>query len=61
MTTDRANQGPSLWEADQYDLQSYVDKRLSVDGGTSAEPIWFAAHFDASWPLAFADAAMWDS
>lgn len=55
-TTTRADQGPMLWEADQMDLQNYVDSRLADDLPTLTEPAWFAAAFDASWPLAFAEA-----
>ena len=57
-TTTRAD-SPMLWEADQMDLQTYMDSRLSVDAGTPAEPAWFAAVFDTSWPLAFAEAEVW--
>ena len=41
------------------DLQSYVDSRLAAGVATPAEPAWFAAIFDASWPLAFAEAEAW--
>lgn len=58
-TTTRADQGPSLWEADQMDLQAYVDSRLTAEGDTPSEPAWFSAAFDASWPFAFAEAEVW--
>lgn len=41
------------------DLQAYVDGRLNAEGGVPAEPAWFAAAFDASWPLVFAKAEAW--
>ena len=54
-TTTRAD-SPTFWEADQMDLQNYMDSRLGIVDAAPEEPAWFAAAFDASWPLAFAEA-----
>lgn len=47
----------SLWEAAPIELKAYVDRRLAAQAASvPPEPAWFVAAFDASWPLAFAEA-----
>lgn len=58
-TKPAPNQSPLFWEADQMDLQSYVDSRLVTAESMPDEPGWFSEAFDASWPLAFSEAEAW--
>ncbi len=47
----------SLWEAGPIELKSYIDRRLAAQAASvPPEPVWFAASFEASWALAFAEA-----
>ena len=55
--TDSALTSPL--EASSMDLMAYVHRRLNTESGPLTEPAWFAVAFDASWPLAFAEAAAW--
>ena len=55
--TQRIEGKTSLWEAGPIELKAYVDRRLAAQAASVApEPAWFSAAFDASWPLAFAEA-----
>jgi hypothetical protein len=41
----------SLWEAGPIELKAYVDRRLAAMAASApAEPAWFEAAFDDSWP-----------
>jgi hypothetical protein len=47
----------SLWEARPIELKAYVDRRLAAQAaGVPAEPVWFGAAFDDSWPVVIDEA-----
>jgi hypothetical protein len=47
----------SLWEAGPIELKAYVDRRLAAQAaGVPAEPVWFEAAFDDSWPVVIDEA-----